>query len=124
MFYKKSNIAVIGDGIIDEYYHVEANKISPEFPIPIMNCESLYPYKTLPGGAANVCYQFNNFEADIQYFGILDKDAKNIISNHKINVENCAIINENNCQVPRKKRFYQDQFPLCRLDIELSLIHI
>ena len=73
---KKVNIAVIGDAMIDEYYHVTANRISPEFPIPVMKssgnisgkdpndysseCKE-HPDVKRPGGAANVAYQFKNF---------------------------------------------------------------
>ena len=54
------NVAIVGDAMIDQYYEVEVNRISPEFPIPVMKSENDCP-KELPGGAANVAYQFRNF---------------------------------------------------------------
>lgn len=31
-------IAVVGDTMIDEYYSVRADRVSPEFPIPVSQC--------------------------------------------------------------------------------------
>lgn len=118
MFEFGKNIAVIGDAIVDEYYCVNAEKVSPEFPIPILQSESLVPNRTLPGGAANVCYQFLNFKNKIDYFGLVDKDVLDILDNFDfINTDGCCLL-PNFHNVPKKKRFYQDAFPLCRLDIE------
>jgi D-beta-D-heptose 7-phosphate kinase/D-beta-D-heptose 1-phosphate adenosyltransferase len=33
-------------------------------------------------------------------------------------IDNCLIVRKDDSKIPRKKRFYQDQFPLCRLDVE------
>lgn len=109
-------IAIVGDTIIDEYYFVNANKISPEFPIPILASEDFFPQKVLPGGAANVCYQFLNFDKDVSYFGFVDFEAVKILEEYFL-IDNCVLMN-NFSKVPRKKRFYQDHFPLCRIDIE------
>ena len=115
---KDKTIAVIGDSIIDDYYSVNAEKVSPEFPIPILQCENSFPNKRLLGGATNVCYQFLNFDKEIFYFGLLDSDAYNLLSEfYFINSESCCLLPISS-KVPRKKRFYQNNFPLCRLDIE------
>ena len=61
---KEVIIHCIGDAIIDEYYQVEVNRISPENPVPVMLCKN--QVVTKPGGAANVAYQFKNTNADVK----------------------------------------------------------
>ena len=58
-------VGVIGDAMIDEYFTVQVKKISPEFPIPVMHSETDIPHQC-PGGAANVAYQFKNFNAQAE----------------------------------------------------------
>lgn len=109
-----SNIGVLGDFIVDEYYLVTANKISPEFPIPIMKASNQTPNKIFPGGSGNVCRQLCAFNSNIKYFSIINDCYKSLLSN-KINYDgvfSCLVQN------PVKKRYYQKEFPLCRLDIE------
>lgn len=115
--FKTKNIAVVGDCIIDEYFDVNAEKVSPEFPIPILQFENSSPNYTLPGGAANVCYQFLHLNQNVNCFGILDFDAYEILQNF-INIDNCVLFANAYSKIPRKKRFYQDVFPICRLDVE------
>lgn len=115
---QNKNISVVGDAIIDDYYFVNAEKVSPEFPIPILQCENLHPNKRLLGGATNVCYQFLNIAKQIFYFGLIDLEVYDLLSDFSfINSESCCLL-PNFSKNPVKKRFYQDSFPLCRLDIE------
>ena len=74
-----TRFAVIGDFMIDEYYQVLANRVSPEFPIPVMKSSKLVPFKTNPGGAGNVCRQIKNFYNDVKFFGILDECSKKVL---------------------------------------------
>lgn len=110
-----TRFAVIGDFMIDEYYQVLANRVSPEFPIPVMKSSNLVPFKTNPGGAGNVCRQIKNFYNDVKFFGILDESSKKVLQNFDINFFNYDF---SFCRVPKKKRFYQNDFPLCRIDEE------
>jgi len=90
---RKAKIAVFGDCMRDEYYTAKINRISPEFPIPIIMVDE--PPKILPGGAGNVYRQFQNFNFEIDLFAILEN-------------------------LPVKKRYYDGKFPLCRIDDEKS----
>jgi D-beta-D-heptose 7-phosphate kinase/D-beta-D-heptose 1-phosphate adenosyltransferase len=106
-------ISVIGDSMIDEYFSVKTTKISPEFPIPTIthHGEAL----KLPGGAGNVVRQFEHFPFNIELFSFLDKEANEIYKKHNINTNFCVEIDS---KIPRKQRYYQDDFPLARIDIE------
>lgn len=112
----KTKIGVIGDAMIDQYYHVNVKKISPEFPIPVMlsECENSLDQ---PGGAANVSYQFQDFNVDVNLVSFIDKEAKDFFTSKNLNVSLCVEI-EN--KIPRKKRFYSGGFPTYRWDVEQS----
>ena len=61
----RPKIAVCGDSILDKYYNVNANKVSPEFPIPILHSSTKGPDFVCPGGSAKVCAQFRNFNSNV-----------------------------------------------------------
>lgn len=110
----RSKIAVVGDSVIDEYYKVESNRISPEFPIPVLASETNEPFKICLGGASNVCAQLSNFNFDVDLFSIINKEIKLKTEQIAVNTESCEY-SEN---VSIKKRYYNGDFPLCRIDVE------
>lgn len=110
----RPKIAVIGDVILDEYYDVVANRVSPEFPIPVLLSKDGKPDKVSLGAAANVCRQFSNFNFDLSLFSFINTKVLDL-SGH-INIDGCVLAGS----IPVKKRFYSDGFPLCRIDSEDS----
>lgn len=110
-------IGIVGDSMIDQYYSVQIKKISPEFPIPVMHSFS-DECKFCPGGAANVAYQFLNFNVDARLISFIDEEAENIFKKYKINTDGCLLIKN---KIPRKKRFYSDNIPTYRWDVESYL---
>lgn len=117
-FIAKSNnstkITVVGDVMIDEYYSVTADRVSPEFPIPILLSDSKIPSVSLPGGAANVAHQFSNFNVKKELFAFADSKTIELLESYRIK----CITPFFEGSVPVKKRFYDNDFPLCRWDIE------
>lgn len=110
----RSKIAVVGDSIVDEYYNVSANRVSPEFPIPVLKSSSIDPTSLVLGGASNVCYQFSNFNFDISLFSLINERLKYKTNQIGINTDGCIFSKS----VPVKKRYYSNGFPLCRIDVE------
>lgn len=108
-------IGVVGDAMVDEYYKVETNKISPEYPIPIYNLEKDRPLYKTPGGAGNLCMQFAYFPIDVNLMALLDVDAADLYRNFSINVTNSVGFYG---PVPKKKRYYQGNYPVVRIDVE------
>ncbi len=102
---KRLRIAIIGDCMLDEYYQVKIERISPEGPFPIALSQSVIPHMVRPGGAGNVAYQFKNFNADVYLFGFLDKDAEKVYKEAGIDTRNCTRIDA----IPRKRRFYDGE---------------
>jgi len=114
---RKLVVSVVGDLLVDEYYYVNANRVSPEFPIPIMQAASDWPELALPGGAGNVCMQFKHFNAEVQLFAFVDQTTQYLLEENGIDTSNCVLL-PSPYRNPVKKRYYQGEFPLCRIDIE------
>ena len=108
-------ISVVGDSLIDEYYQITSERISPEFPIQILNSPNENPSKIVAGGAANVVRQFQNLHAKTKLVSIIDHYAYEVF-NKNINVDYCKIHWQ--AETPKKKRFYHGEFPLVRWDCE------
>jgi len=69
--FNKASILVIGDLILDKYYHGTVTRISPEAPVPVV----LKKYeKTVPGGAANVANNLAKLKANVSLLGIAGSD--------------------------------------------------
>ena len=111
---ENKKIGIIGDAMIDEYFFVNVKKISPEFPIPVMHSKT-DKSKICPGGAANVAHQFSHFSIEAKLLCFLDQESKLQLEEHNIDTSLCLMI-ENN--IPRKRRFYSENFPTYRWDIE------
>lgn len=113
----KISINVIGDSIIDEYYEVAVQRISPEFPIPVYKSDSCSTSSgSIPGGAANVAFQFSHFNVDVEYISLLTNLSKVIFNSNGIKTNYCKIVD--NMLIPVKKRIYSQNIPLTRWDIE------
>jgi len=119
---------VIGDAMVDEYYSIKATRMSPEFPIPVMLSEQQNPNYSLPGGAANVAYQFKNFNAKAWLSSFVDNYARKVFADAGLLTGYCMqlpaywdkedeIVKDQ--YVPIKRRFYDGDFPTYRWDIEL-----
>jgi len=109
-------VVVVGDCMYDDYYQVEANRISPEFPIAVMKSEDENPTYRYPGGAANVAFQLSNFNVDTYLVSLLECWSNPFFEEYDINAAFSYFSNE--IKLPVKKRLYNGDFPLCRWDIE------
>jgi D-beta-D-heptose 7-phosphate kinase/D-beta-D-heptose 1-phosphate adenosyltransferase len=114
---KPLKVAIIGDSVIDEYFYVTANRVSPEFPIPVMRSDTARPTMTLPGAAGNVASQFRPWNVDTRLYTLLDKKLQGVLGKSGSNFSRSAFMNTDG-RVPVKKRLYQGNFPLCRWDVE------
>jgi D-beta-D-heptose 7-phosphate kinase/D-beta-D-heptose 1-phosphate adenosyltransferase len=115
---KKLKIHCVGDAMIDEYYDVKVNRISPEFPMPIMWSADNWPIR-MPGGAANVVYQFKHFNVDELLVCWCDDLGKSVFTDHQIRWSH-ALASEC-CTLPIKKRFLDNGIQVVRHDIEIPL---
>jgi D-beta-D-heptose 7-phosphate kinase/D-beta-D-heptose 1-phosphate adenosyltransferase len=114
-------LAVAGDVMIDEYYDVEATRISPEFPIPVMRSAVAKPTSVRPGGAGNVVYQTKHWNTNTCLYSWMDKDAEIALRPFLPNAmaASCDVYWMDRPFVPRKRRIYDGKHPAFRWDIEL-----
>lgn len=69
---KPPKILIIGDLMIDQYIWGDANRLSPEAPVPIVNVQK--ESNTL-GGAGNVAQNLLSFGAEVIVAGLIGEDA-------------------------------------------------
>ncbi len=113
---RRLSISVLGDAMVDEYVDVRVNRISPEFPMPIMTSSSR-DVICKPGGAANVAHQFRHLNVDPQLICLGDREAENVFSEHHLKCSGLLA----GCYLPRKRRFLDNGIQVSRHDIELPL---
>ena len=113
----KPKISLVGDMMVDQYYYVDASRVSPEFPVPVMKSDRESKVISVPGGVGNVASQFKHFNVDLRLHTLMDRNANIVLDDHGINVRYCHKMWETG-HVPLKKRYYQGDFPLCRWDVE------
>jgi D-beta-D-heptose 7-phosphate kinase / D-beta-D-heptose 1-phosphate adenosyltransferase len=112
-----AQVLVIGDLMLDSFYHGKACRISPEAPVPIVNVERL---EDLPGGAANVAMNIASLGATCRIGGITGQDrAANILKQrlNSVGVE-CAFHETAENDTIVKQRVISNNQQLLRLDFE------
>lgn len=103
--------------MVDEYHAVTVNRISPEFPMPIMHSERDRPVKR-PGGAANVAYQFKHFNVGVTFHCFMDRQADRVFLRHGVRPWSMTSCENINAKLPIKRRFLDNGIQVKRLDIE------
>lgn len=108
-------IHCIGDAMVDEYYSVKVERISPEFPMPIMHSVSPRPVYR-PGGVANVAYQLKNFNVDVRLVCLWDNIGMDVFSLHNLKFKYGYMYQGG--MLPVKRRFLDGKVQVNRWDIE------
>ena len=71
--FKKKNILVVGDIMLDKYSHGSVSRVSPEAPVPIVDIKKTI-YK--PGGASNVAQNLSALGMNVTLLGITGDDSE------------------------------------------------
>lgn len=114
--FSKADILVVGDIILDKYFHGSVSRISPEAPVPVV----LKQYeKTVPGGAANVANNLQKLGCKVMLSGIAGNDNNGWILSSILKEENIntSMVTGNNPTVT-KIRIIGEHQQICRLDVE------
>ena len=69
--YEQANVLVVGDVMLDRYWHGPATRISPEAPVPVVNVKQI---EERPGGAANVALNIAALGASSTVVGLVGED--------------------------------------------------
>lgn len=98
---RKLKIHCVGDAMIDEYYKVKITRISPEHPVPVMECQNDFVRK--PGGASNVAYQLRHMNVDASLICFPDQEADHVYKEHNLNLIRPR--SDIDCSLPIKRRY-------------------
>jgi D-beta-D-heptose 7-phosphate kinase/D-beta-D-heptose 1-phosphate adenosyltransferase len=120
--FNKVNVLVVGDIMLDQYWHGDTSRISPEAPVPVVNIRRI---ENRLGGAANVAKNIASLGAKVCLIGVIGcDDNANILS---------MLAKENNIQLDCQKvdaptitklRVVGGQQQLLRLDFEEKTLDI
>lgn len=65
--FKHAGVLVVGDVMLDRYWHGSADRISPEAPVPVVKVNMV---EERPGGAANVAMNIASLGASSRLVGL------------------------------------------------------
>lgn len=83
--FKHAKVLVIGDVMLDRYWHGASSRISPEAPVPVVNVSVT---EDRPGGAANVALNLAALGCEVSLLGVIGNDeAGRILEQQLVDAE-------------------------------------
>lgn len=70
--FEEAKILIIGDVMLDQYWHGDTSRISPESPVPVVHVKRVVER---PGGAANVALNVSALGAKAALLGLVGNDS-------------------------------------------------
>ncbi len=116
--FKRANILVVGDLILDEYIWGAVERISPEAPVPVLWANKR---TFVPGGTANVANNIGSFGAKVTLLGVTGSDANSKIllgELKKRKIDTRGIFVEKNRHTTVKTRILAGHQQVVRVDWE------
>lgn len=115
--FKHAGVLVVGDVMLDRYWHGPTSRISPEAPVPVVKVEHV---EERPGGAANVAMNIASLGAESRLVGLTGiDDAARVLSASLtgVNVQ-CDFVSVPTHPTVTKLRVLSRNQQLIRLDFE------
>ncbi|MGC9421226.1 bifunctional D-glycero-beta-D-manno-heptose-7-phosphate kinase/D-glycero-beta-D-manno-heptose 1-phosphate adenylyltransferase HldE [Vibrio sp.] len=115
--YNKAGVLIIGDVMLDRYWHGPTGRISPEAPVPVVKVEH---HEERPGGAANVAMNIASLGGQTTIIGLTGMDEPAQVLTEKLTSLNvqCDFIALTNYPTITKLRVLSRGQQLIRLDFE------
>ncbi len=115
--FKKARVLVVGDVMLDHYWHGQTARISPEAPVPVVNIQQ---EQGRAGGAGNVALNIAALGGHATVMGFTGKDEnstklKNLLTENKVN---CVFHQFDDYPTITKLRVVSRHQQLIRLDLE------
>ncbi|MBT5855050.1 D-glycero-beta-D-manno-heptose-7-phosphate kinase [bacterium] len=114
----QKTIVVVGDVMLDEYHWCQANRLSPEAPVPVCRVnETTY----VPGGAANVATNIQTMGANVRLIGCIGHESSGerlLEALSKEGVDTTGLIKTPNRPTTLKSRVIASGQHVVRLDRE------
>jgi len=110
-------ILVVGDVMLDRYWHGDSQRISPEAPVPVVKIEG---HEDKVGGAANVARNIAHLDGQVTLMGIVGNDENAqlldvLLAEDNVNAE---LIKQNEQPTITKLRVISRHQQVVRLDFE------
>lgn len=115
---KNIRIAVIGDVMLDRYFHGEVKRISPEAPVPVTRINRI---NSVLGGAANVAANLAHLECQVFMGGVTGDDENRVLLEKMMadaGIDASGLIKSEARSTITKLRVLGGQQQMLRLDFE------
>ena len=118
--FKKANVLVVGDIMLDRYWYGPTQRISPEAPVPVVKIDQ---NEDRPGGAANVALNIASVGGKVSLAGITGDDEASAVLNTNLSAMDiqCQFSKTSEAPTITKLRVMSRNQQLIRLDFEQSL---
>ncbi|WP_447554805.1 bifunctional D-glycero-beta-D-manno-heptose-7-phosphate kinase/D-glycero-beta-D-manno-heptose 1-phosphate adenylyltransferase HldE [Vreelandella sp. EE22] len=115
-----ARVLVVGDVMLDRYWHGGTSRISPEAPVPVVRVEGA---DDRPGGAANVALNVASLGAQVALAGVVGNDEHATLLKERLDEAKVSTHFQASEVVPTitKLRVMSRNQQLLRLDFEQSL---
>lgn len=115
--FSNAKVLVIGDVMLDRYWHGPIKRISPEAPVPVLNVQH---QEECPGGAANVALNIATLGASVTLLGLVGTDAAADMLEHKLQQQNVntVLMRQADFKTIVKLRVLGQNQQIIRLDFE------
>lgn len=115
--FDKAQLLVVGDVMLDRYWHGDTARISPEAPVPVVRIEQR---EDRPGGAANVALNIAALGAGVRIVGLVGKDEPAEVLRLALAAAgiHCAFVETQGEPTVTKLRIVSRSQQLIRLDTE------
>lgn len=115
--YQKARIVIVGDVMLDRYWHGSTSRISPEAPVPVVHIQQ---EEDRPGGAGNVALNIATLGSQAILLGITGEDESARILENKLSAINidCRFYKLTTVPTITKLRVLSQHQQLIRLDFE------
>lgn len=115
--FKNGRVLVVGDLMLDRYWHGGTSRISPEAPVPVVKIESV---EQRAGGAGNVALNIAALNGSVNLLALVGKDEpasvlQEILNHAKVD---CCFITLDGSNTITKLRVMSRNQQLIRLDFE------
>lgn len=115
--FQEARVLVVGDVMLDRYYHGSANRISPEAPVPVVRVSN---QEDRPGGAGNVALNIAALGGAATLVGVVGTDAtaKDLDARLRAAGVRCEFLVSQDKPTITKLRVISQHQQLLRMDFE------
>ena len=115
--FQHARLLVIGDDMLDRYWHGEASRVSPEAPVPVVKVGNR---EDRPGGAGNVALNMAALGSAVRLVGIVGNDETGLELLSRLNAAGvyCDFLQSADKPTITKLRVIGQHQQLIRLDFE------